>query len=72
LLSKNLSENCSTGRSEGCREHAALHGLVANWQRLTPEVWAAIVVLVRAEYRGDEAIVPGPVPELALAWVRVV
>jgi hypothetical protein len=51
---------------------AALRELVANWHRLTPEVRAAIMALVRAEYSGDEAIAPVPVSELALAWVRAV
>ena len=35
--------------SEECRDDATLHELVASWHRLTPEVSAAIMQLVRGQ-----------------------
>src|ERR1022692_1638523 len=46
-FSQTVCENCPTGMSEECRDDATLHELVASWHRLTPDVRAAIMQLVR-------------------------
>jgi len=46
-FSQAVCENCPTGVSEECRDDATLRELVASWHRLTPDVRAAIMQLVR-------------------------
>src|SRR5208337_78877 len=46
-FSQTVCENCPTGMSEECRDDATLRELVASWHRLTPDVRAAIMQLVR-------------------------
>ncbi len=46
-FSQTICENCPTGMSEECRVDATLRELVASWHRLTPDVRAAIMQLVR-------------------------
>jgi hypothetical protein len=46
-FSQIVCENCPTGMSEECRNDATLRQFVASWHRLTPDVRAAIMQLVR-------------------------
>ena len=46
-FSDDFCEKCTQGLSEGCRDDATLRALVASWHRLTPDVRAAIMQLVR-------------------------
>jgi hypothetical protein len=46
-LSHITCQRCPVGRSELCRDDAALRELVGTWHRLTPSVRDAIMELVR-------------------------
>ena len=46
-FSQTVCENCPTGMSEECRDDATIRELVASWHRLTPDVRAAVMQLVR-------------------------
>jgi hypothetical protein len=46
---ENIRENWPLGLSELCRDDGALCELDASWHRLTPDVWAAIIQLMRGQ-----------------------